>query len=310
MIRIYLIGCGGIGGYLARMLPEVCAGAGLMYIQNLGINVTRYLETIGQCEIPSIVDSITMIDGDRFEPRNALRQGAGAGNKLAQRVCDINNNMIRLTTLRNMSVIGFNKYVTPMNIDKLIPVERPDRMFMSANKQKFEQEICKVKGSARADMERDSVVIFMGVDNLSTRRDICLHAEKFPNILLINGGNETTFGDVTVYERRHGEALDPNLTEIFPNVKNPTDKRPDEVHCTDLAPTLDQTVIINMMIATTMLAIFDHWVVKGTLDDFETKTANKTGRKNHIFVNSLQCSMYSMLHKLPKKENTNNASSP
>ena len=64
------------------------------------------------------------------------------------------------------------------------------------------------------------------------------------------------FGDVTIYERRDGIALDPTLMDIFPNVKNPTDKRPDEIHCTDLAPTLDQTVIINMMIATVMMAIF------------------------------------------------------
>ena len=280
-----------------------------MYIQNKGIKVTRHLETIGQSVIPSIVDSITLIDGDRFEPRNALRQGAGAGNKLAQRICDINSNMIRLTTLRNISVIGHNKYVNPMNIDKLIPVEKPDKLFQKVNSAKFEREICNVKSAALTDMKRDSVVIFMGVDNLSTRRDISLHAEKFPNVLLINGGNETTFGDVTIYERRDGIALDPTLMDIFPNVKNPTDKRPDEIHCTDLAPTLDQTVIINMMIATVMMAIFDHWVVYGTLDDFETKTANKTGRKNHFFVNSLQCSMYSMLHKLSKKE-TKNESSP
>ena len=290
------------------MLPAVCAGAGLMYIQKKGINVTRHLETIGQSTIPSIVDSITLIDGDRFEPRNALRQGAGAGNKLAQRISDINNNMIRLTTLRNISVIGHNKYVTPMNIDKLIPIEKPDKLFQKVNASKFEREICNAKSAARTDLNRDSVVIFMGVDNLSTRRDVCLHAEKFPNILLINGGNETTFGDVTVYERRDGRTLDPNLTEIFPNVKDPKDKRPDEVHCTDLAPTLDQTVIINMMIATVMMAVFDHWVVNGNLDDFETKTANKTGRRNHFFVNSLQCSMYSMLHKLSRKETTNESS--
>lgn len=308
MIRIYVIGCGGIGGVLCDLLPSVCAGTGLRYIKEQLIPITTYLTDAGHCVLPSIVNSITLIDGDRFEPRNALRQGEGAGNKLAQRLSSINSSMVRLTYLRNVSIIGHNTYLTPSNMELLIPLSAPVE---TANMKKFEKEICSKKTHTRSVLKEDKVVILVGVDNFATRHDICHYAEKFDNILVINGGNEVTYGEVTIYERKDGKALDPNFTELYPNVRNPTDLRPDQIHCTDASPQLDQTVLANTMIATVMMSVLDHWIVTGTLDDFNTARAGRTGRRNEIVVDMMQCSMSALLHQLaPEKVNATNGSNP
>ena len=302
MIRIYVIGCGGIGGALCDMLPSVCAGTGLRYIKEHKVPITSYLIDAGHCVIPSIVNSITLIDGDRFEPRNALRQGEGAGNKLAQRLHKINNSMVRLTYLRNVSVIGHNQYLNPMNMEKFIPLHASGE---TANTRLFEKELSRKNHDAAVDLKEDKTVILIGVDNLATRHDICVYAERFDDILLINGGNEITYGEVTIYERRKGKALDPNFTELYPNVRNPTDKRPDEIHCTDASPQLDQTVITNTMIATVMMSVLDHWIVNGTLDDFTAARSNKVGRRNMIYVDTMQCSMSTTFFPLAKEKENN-----
>ena len=286
----------------------MCAGTGLFYLKKHGIDIAPYLRDAGHCTIPSIVDSLTLIDGDRFEPRNALRQSSGIGGKLTQGLYAINNSMVRLTYLRDVTVIGHPKYVTPMNVEKLIPLRRVPQLYGDKNMESFQRNVCRVQRDTIEDYKRDSVVLFLGVDNMATRHDLCMYARRFDNILLINGGNETTFGDVTVYERRDGKDLDPNPVDLYDNLRTPTDTRPDQAHCTDIAPSLDQTVIVNTMIATVMLAVFDHWLVNGTLDDFQARAGNKA-RRNHVLVNTMQCSMHPMLHQLTPKEETNASNS-
>ena len=82
MLNIYVIGCGGIGGYLLDLLPETF-GSLLLDSMEKGLSepsFTKHLESFGSEVVPQLVDRLVLIDGDDFSPRNALRQGYGTGN--------------------------------------------------------------------------------------------------------------------------------------------------------------------------------------------------------------------------------------
>ena len=293
MLRIYVIGCGGIGGYLTDLLPGVCTSIGLDFLVKAGKPIESYLTKAGNCILPSIVESITMIDGDTFDPRNAIRQGAGAGNKLAQRLYAINNSMLRQTYLRNVIIDGYNQYVTPANVEQMIPLH-------SFGNQENTEAFTKFNDMWVFNRERifaqDIPVIFICVDNVKTRYELSKYAERHDEVLVINGGNEKTTGHVTVYERRENQALDPNLYELFDNIRPDADKRPDEISCTTVAPKHDQIAITNAMIANIMLELFTHWAASGTLSDFKAK--GKTCRKNEVVLDVEKLSMTAITHTL------------
>ena len=63
-------------------------------------------------------------------------------------------------------------------------------------------------------------------------------------------------------------ALDPNLPELFTNIRPDVDKRPDELACTAVAPKHDQVALTNCAVAVKMMEMFVHWVTHSTLSDF------------------------------------------
>ena len=270
MLSLYVIGCGGIGGYLLKLLPETIGSLFLdAFSKTLSEEAfTKHLDNFGYEAVTQLVDRLVLIDGDDFSPRNALRQGFGAGNKLQTRIddvlADIDKLAIRETFLRLMDVYGFNEYIAPYNMEEMIPMH-PDRNTHNqggclTGSQKTYGEIFDGTYVGR----RDVTVIFLCVDNAKTRYEISKYAEGFRDILVINGGNEKTTGNVTIYERRDGEALDPNLYEVYTEVTDKKDKRPDEVDpCTHIAPKHDQTAMTNCIIASIMCKVFSDWVRHG-----------------------------------------------
>lgn len=302
MIRLYVIGCGGIGGYLCDMLPMVCTSIALDYLEKRGTVIQKYLEEAGNCVLPSIVQSITLVDGDTFDPRNAIRQGEGAGTKLTQRLYKMNHSMARLTYLRNMSITGYNEYITPANSEKIIPVKVDPSEAVPENYTEF----CNIaKNNARIYRDwfntEDVPVIFLAVDNVKTRYEISKYAELFKNVLVINGGNEKTTGHVTIYERRSYQALDPNIYEIFDNIRPDVDKRPDEISCTTVSPKHDQIAITNNWIALAMMEFFRHWANSGTLDDFPEKGGRQV-RRNEAILDAPALKMTPLTHRLIPQE--------
>lgn len=89
MLDVYLIGCGGIGGYIIDRLPMVISSLSLDLVQQAGLRIEGYLENAGNTAYPCVVGNLVFIDGDVFNPRNAMRQGMGAGSKLAQRMLSV-----------------------------------------------------------------------------------------------------------------------------------------------------------------------------------------------------------------------------
>lgn len=282
MINLYVIGCGGIGGYVIEELPMAIASLSLDVIESSRQDISEYLSQAGNIAIPSVVDRIVLVDGDIFEPRNALRQGMGAGSKLVQRQKALSNSMLMHSFLQNVRVVGYNAYVNPENVAEIIPLNpepNPDN-FRATDKMSIISD------------KRDYTVIMLGVDNLKTRYEVSKYAETFPNVLVLNGGNSKTSGHVTVYERHNAVDLDPKIYDVFPNIKPDADKRPDEAACTLVAPKHDQIANTNRFIADIMIALFNKWVRKGL------GTGNQ--RRNEVTIDTENLAMMSLSH--PKAE--------
>ena len=288
MLDLYIVGCGGIGGYLIDMLPMCLASLSLDLLEQRGYNITKYLENAGNEAMPLCVNSLTLIDGDTFDPRNALRQGFGAGGKLVQRMRSLNASMLRRTFLRNLIIQGVNAYVNPDNMSEIIlkePKNNPSN--------RLDNPFCGNEFDG-TPIAADAPVIFLGVDNAKTRYEISKYAEEFRDILVINGGNEKTTGQVTVYERRRGEALDPNLYEVYSNIRPDVDERPDEAHCTGAAPKHDQVAVTNSVVADTMLMVFNKWARSGV-------PTNKAGQRiNTILIDTDNFRMSPLAHPKTK----------
>ncbi len=304
MLNIYVIGCGGIGGYLLDLLPETF-GSLLLDSMEKGLSepsFTKHLESFGSEVVPQLVDRLVLIDGDDFSPRNALRQGYGTGNKLQTRIDDflekIDKKAIRRTYLRLMDVIGYNQYLAPWNMPAIIPKKPPVNInnqggiFTDTNSTQKSIEGLSYPGG------RDVTVVFVCVDNHKTRYEVSRYAEEFDNIVVINGGNEKTTGNVTIYERRDGVALDPNLPDVYTEVTPDADLRPDETDpCTHVSPKHDQVAVTNNIVAALMLKVFTIWFRTG----MNIYGPGKNQRRNEVLLDLDTLEMFPVYHP-PRKQ--------
>ena len=293
-VNIYVVGCGGIGGYLAEHLPGAITAINLHYIEKIRGKdaMVDLLERAGQVALPSLIDRVVLIDGDTFNPRNAIRQTNGAGNKMRQVVSKLQDSMMNISYNQNVSFDGINDYVTPENIQQYIPLHPAPNPWND----KMDRE-CFVPLVGDFD-RRPYTVIFLCVDNLKTRWEISKYAEDFDNVLVINGGNKKVVGHVTIYERRNGEPLDPNLFEVYTDVTPDKDKRPDELACTTVAPDLDQLGTVNCVIACQMIDMFSKWAKVG-LDSFPS--GKNTCRKNEVIYDAESKVMTPLFHPKAQK---------
>lgn len=305
MLRIYVIGCGGIGGFLLNLLPQTLASISLDYAMNIyppkdiGSLGKELLRTRGIRPMPCVADELVLVDGDTFDGHNALRQAAGAGSKLAVQLRNMRESQLFTTWLQPLHLAGYNNYITPANMINIIPVDVAD---LAKNSDNAGTEGYDSLGAAMeaGGIRPDLSVVFLCVDNHKTRYEVSKYMELFENCLVINGGNEKDTGNVTVYERRDNVPLDPPIYEIYPEINCTGDKRPDEVGCTEMTPTNDQTSIINSMIAGIMLATFAKWLRIGNLDK---RQRNGTGiRQNEVIVSLKDFSMMSLAHVLKNQE--------
>ena len=285
MLNIYVIGCGGIGGYLINMLPMCICSLSLDLMQKVASHkVQDILKNTDSMDMPLCADRIVLVDGDTFDPRNAIRQGHGAGNKLVQRMRELDSNMLRRTLLRTLDIRGYNAYVNPDNMRDIIP-EMPEP---NENNTEAHQYF--------AGKLYNNNVIFLCVDNAKTRYEISMYAETLPDVIVINGGNEKTVGHVTVYERRNNEAYDPNLPEIYSDIRGDVDKRPDEQACELVAPKHDQIAVTNSIVANVMMAMFNKWARSGV------PTNKRDQRLNEVLIDTENFVMTPLAHPKATKE--------
>jgi molybdopterin/thiamine biosynthesis adenylyltransferase len=116
-------------------------------------------------------------------------------------------------------------------------------------------------------------VVFLAVDNFKTRKLVSDHCEVLHNIVLFSGGNNSveagqdgTFGNVQIYERRGGKNVRNPITTFHPEIQVPADRAPYELSCEELAlSSAPQLLFTNLAVASALLNAFYSWL-RGRLD--------------------------------------------
>jgi molybdopterin/thiamine biosynthesis adenylyltransferase len=194
MLEIKAIGIGGIG---CALLPFLC----------------RYLQYAGE---PA---RLTLIDGDRFERRNAPRQAfSHLGNKAEVKSREL---------AREFEALAFRavpEYVTDDNAARLLNA---------------------------------GDIVFLMVDNHASRNLVSRHVSSLADLSLISGGNDEEDGNVQIYVRRGGRDLTPSLARYHPEIAHPQDRHPATLSCEELmAAGAPQLLFANLMVASLMLNAF------------------------------------------------------
>lgn len=168
---------------------------------------------------------LVLIDGDKFMPSNASRMLFGRhGNKAVVTARELKPRFIH----SKLSLVPIKQFITPDNISALI---------------------------------HSGDIVILCVDNHATRKLVDEHCAKLKNICLISGGNDGvgkdstgavrrgTFGNVQIYVRKGGKDGSPSLSKYHPEIKNPADKMPHELNCTELIVSQPQILFANLSVA-------------------------------------------------------------
>jgi molybdopterin/thiamine biosynthesis adenylyltransferase len=194
MLEIKAVGIGGVG---CALLPFLC----------------RYLQFAGERA------RLTLIDGDRFERRNAERQAFGRlGNKAEVKAGEL------APEFEVLSFRAVPEYVTEANLARLVG---------------------------------EGDLVFLMVDNHASRRLVSEYAATLNDLTLISGGNDYEDGNVQVYVRQGGRDLTPSLTRYHPEIAHPQDQNPATLSCEELmAAGAPQLLFTNLLVAALMLNAF------------------------------------------------------
>lgn len=200
-MNIRIIGLGGIGSVLAD-------------------NISRFLNY----KPPAPIINITLVDGDKYEPKNLERQQfQDFGNK-----SEIKKGELQ----RKFENIVFNNYPRFINKDTI------------------------------NDVIMNGDIVLMCVDNHKTRKLVSDYCSELIDVVLISGGNELEDGNVQVFVKKNGEKITPNLADYHKELQNPDDKSPDELSCEELAISQPQLYFTNVMAAAWMCSAFYNNIIK------------------------------------------------
>lgn len=177
---------------------------------------------------------MSIIDGDQVEFKNFTRQNFNMEHLMANKA-DVTANTLA-NEFDNIKIKGEGTYISNENIDELIT---------------------------------DGDLVFLCVDNHSTRKLVSDHCETLRNVTLISGGNELTDGNIQVYVRKGSKNITlPLANEFHPEIMNPNDKNPayavKKMGCQVVAETTaPQIMITNFAIASAMLNAFHVLMASG-----------------------------------------------
>lgn len=233
-----IIGCGGNGSFLIRDLARLIA------IKNQDI-VTEYERRMREGErnlgpAPAI-HHMTICDGDTIEAKNIRRQNFVPA--------DIDENKASVLAQRYSQAYGME-------------INCCDQYLNSAE---HLSQLCFVPSVNY----RSTPIVIGCVDNNATRSIIAqfIDTEKLRNAeaFWLDGGNEEFSGQVilgSTYSRSPQNYRDtdrlmkfatPFVTQIYPEILDVTDKRPDQMSCDDRAVSFPQCIATNITVATLML---------------------------------------------------------
>ena len=110
---------------------------------------------------------------------------------------------------------------------------------------------------------KEESIVFVGVDNHTTRKLVSDYAKKLNDTVVISGGNDLTDGNVQIFIRKGGIDVTPSLTDYHPEIKDPKDKSPSEMSCEELSlSSAPQLFFTNFMVAAHMCSAFYNIIEK------------------------------------------------
>ena len=189
--RFVLVGCGGIGSQLLAPL-------------------VRYLRNSSREAL------LVLVDGDVFEPGNALRQefpASAVGSNKAEALAG----WVREAGLACQAV---PLYLDEGNVDEVI---------------------------------REGDMVVLAVDNHRTRAIVDRLICGLREATLISGGNDEIDGNVQLVRRRDGVSLDATLVEIHPEIATALDGPASGEGCAARMAERPQLLVTNLMVASAML---------------------------------------------------------
>jgi molybdopterin/thiamine biosynthesis adenylyltransferase len=189
--RFVLVGCGGIGSQLLAPL-------------------VRYLVHHSREAL------LVLVDGDVFEPGNALRQefpASAVGSNKAEALAG----WVREAGLACQAV---PIYLDDANVGEVV---------------------------------RDGDLVLLAVDNHRTRALVDRHLGDLREATLISGGNDETDGNIQLVRRRDGVSLDGSLIEVHPEIATATDGPASGQGCAAQVAERPQLLVTNLMVASAML---------------------------------------------------------
>lgn len=162
--------------------------------------------------------SVSLVDGDFYESKNSSRQTfVRLGDKASVKCTELTHKFPEIVFK------DFNEYINDDNVSSII--------------------------------SEDSIV-FLCVDNHTTRKVISDYCQTLSNITVISGGNEYTDGNVQLYKREGGKNVTASLTEYHPEIEYPEDKSPEDMSCEELSKSEPQLLFTNLTVATIMCWMF------------------------------------------------------
>lgn len=165
---------------------------------------------------------ITLIDGDSYEEKNCVRQRfSSLDNKASVTAIDL------APKFPNIQFKSKKQYIDENNVTTFI---------------------------------REKDIVFLCVDNHNTRKIVSDRCCELDNIVLISGGNDYTDGNVVIFRKVNGENLGRSLTELYPEIANPTDKHPTQIEektgCQEQVESNPQLLFMNNTIAAIMCNVY------------------------------------------------------
>lgn len=186
-IRVTIVGCGGIGSNLAELVAR---------------RLAYHRDPAGR----AVKATLTLVDGDTFEDRNAERQSFEVPGGKAE---SLQARLLRQFPPSRIDIAPFSEYLGPETAPFILT---------------------------------DGEIVLVCVDNHPTRKFICDHVREqcaqgdLRDISVISGGNDTGGkGDVFCYYVRNGRDVTPPLDQLDDAIAHPKEKAPWEKSCEELA---------------------------------------------------------------------------
>lgn len=201
---------------------------------------------------------VIIADGDIVEHKNLVRQNFISA--------DLGRNKAQVLAQRYASAFGMEVQYIPEFIedeDRLAELVKPDTYQPSPY--------------SYQRLEGHSILIG-AVDN-NRSRQLCHQVfQKADNLIYIDSGNGEFTGQVVCGIRRKGRTYYEPIGEIYPDVLTDTDKFPTELSCAEAALSAPQSIVANIMAATTIVSYLYNILILGSIEvrsvTFSTKTLN------------------------------------